>query len=364
MKVVWSLILIAALMATAGAVGYFVGHRSPAAETAAESDDAVEPVPSVRTAPIQQTRIEHRLTAYGVVVPQNGDVAILSVPFESRIRKILVIPGQRLDSESAVIEIEPSSDTQLQMLQAKYALQAAATDIQQTRQRYSAHLATNQDLLQSEQNMEVARLKLDSLEKQGAGGVQQLKASGLISKIDVQQGQVVSAGSPLVEVATGARIQIRLGVDPADAAALHLRDPVNIFSTDSSQSAEGKIEMISRRIDPDTHMIDLFVSLAPGAAMPLDATVRGEFATAAANALVVPRAAVLPDVDGISLFTVEHDKAIEHKVTLGVQNDDFVQINGDGLAPGEPVVILGNLELEDGMSVKTDGPPATQEAAP
>ncbi|MGD0464668.1 MAG: HlyD family efflux transporter periplasmic adaptor subunit [Tepidisphaeraceae bacterium] len=364
MKVVWNLLVVACLMAAAGFAGYLLGHRAPAPEAPEESDQSIQPVPAVRTAPIQQTRIERKITAYGVVTAQTSDVAILSLPFESRVRKVLVIPGERLDSAAPVIELEPSPDTQVQLLQARLAHQAADKDFSLTRQRFDAHLATNQDLLVSAQNLEMARLKLDSLEKQGAGSIVQLKSSGLVSKVDVQQGQIIPAGSPLVEMSLGGRVQVRLGIDPAEAAAVHLQDRVLVSQTNSQSSVEGKVQMVSQRINPDARLIDVFVSLPPDAAMPLDASVRGELTIAAADALVVPRSAVLPDDQGYSLFTVENQKATEHKVTLGVQNDDSVQINGDGLAAGQAVVILGNLELEDGMTVNVETastePAATQ----
>lgn len=368
MKVVWNLFLVVLLMAAAGAAGYFIGHRGVTA-TAPEvsddgSDDSIQPVPTVRTAPIRQTRIEQKMTAYGLVTAQAADMTILSLPFESHVKKVLVVPGQRLSAEVPVIEIEPSPDTQLQMLQAKAAVEAATTDARQTRQRFSARLATNQDLLQSEQNLQMARLKLDSLEKQGAGGAEQLKASGLVAKVDVQDGQVVPAGSPLLEVAAADKLQVRLGIEPSAMAAVHIGDIILIRPTNSGAPAmRGKVMMIAQRINPDTRLSDVAVSLPPDAAIPLDASVSGELTLAAADALVVPRSAVLPGDDGYSLFTVDHDKATEHKVTLGVRNDDSVQITGDGLAAGQAVVILGNLELEDGMTVKTADAPAAQEAA-
>ena len=43
------------------------------------------------------------------------------------------------------------------MLQAKAALESDAKDLQQTRTRFSSQLATNQDLLQSEQNVRLAQ---------------------------------------------------------------------------------------------------------------------------------------------------------------------------------------------------------------
>jgi RND family efflux transporter MFP subunit len=371
MKVVWNLFLVASLMGAAGVAGYFLGHRGPATETSDDSGQTIEPVPSVRTAPIQESHIERKVVAFGAVTAQTSDVSILSVPFESHVTKILVIPGQRLDSETPVIEIEPSPDTQLQMLQAKLVEQAAAADIQQTRQRFNARLATNQELLQSEQNLQIARVKLDAMQKQGAGGAQQLKASGLVSKVDVQPGQVVAAGSPLVEVAAGGRIQVRLGIEPSDAAAVHIHDHVVVIPTNSESSIQGTVEMISQRINPETRLIDLFVSLPSNVVMPLDASVRGELTLAGADGLVVPHSAVLPDDGGYSLFTVEGGKATEHKVTLGVQNDQSVQISGDGLAAGQSVVVLGNLELEDGMTINIETAsaepaatqPTTQEAA-
>jgi membrane fusion protein (multidrug efflux system) len=365
MKVVWNLFLVVLLMAATGVVGYYIGHRAPpTASEESDSDDSINPIPTVRTASIQQTHIERKIVAYGVVIARPEDMIVLSLPFESQVKKILVVPGERLDAEAPVIEIAPSPDTQLQMLQAKSAVEAATKDIQQTRQRYNAHLATNSDLLQSEQSLQIARIKLDSLEKQGAGGAQQLKASGLVANVDVRQGQVVPAGSPLLELAMGSKIQVRFGIEPGDAAAVRMGDRVMEQRTDSdAPPLEGKVEMIAQRINPDTRLTDIVVSLPGDAAMPLDASIRGELTIAAADALVVPRSAVLPDDQGYSLFTVDHDKAAEHKVTLGVRNDDSVQISGEGLAAGQAVVILGNLELEDGMTVRTEGASTTMEAA-
>jgi membrane fusion protein, multidrug efflux system len=356
------------LMGAAGAAGYLVGHHSPSSvESAADSDsdDSVQPVPTVDVVPIQRSRIEQKMTAYGMVTAQPADMTIVSVPFEARVRQVLVAPGERLSEAAPVIEIEPSTDTQLQMLQARAAMKAATLDARQTRQRFNDHLATNQDLLQSEQNLQLAQLKLNSLEKQGAGGVARPTASGLVARVDVQAGQIVPAGAPLLEMAVGDKLQVRLGVEPSAAAEVHPGDPAAIKAINSdAPPVDGKVLAISQRISPDTRLTDVTVSLPAGAAMPLDASVSGELTLSAADGLVVPRSAVLPGDDGYFLFTVDHDKAVEHKVALGVGNDDSVQIVGEGLAAGQVVVVVGNLELDDGMTVKTEDAPAIREAAP
>lgn len=374
MRIVWNISIVLALMAGAGAVGFFIGHRSAAPVESDDSDaDSINPVPTVQTAPIRQGRIDRKITAYGVVTAQSGDVAVLSVAFEARVKKIFVVPGQRLEAESPVIELEPSPDTQLQMLQAKSAVDSAKTDLEQTRRRFNDHLATNQDLLQSEQNTQLAQLKLNSLQNEGAGGSVQLKGSGLVNKVDVQEGQVVPAGSALVEIASGRQLQVRLGVEPSDAADIQVGDSVSLQSIRSDASpVVGKVRMIAQQIDPESHLADVLVSIPADAALPLDAYVRGQLTIAGADGFIVPRSAVLPDDEGSLIFTVDRGKAVQHKVAIAAEDDRSAEITGDALAPGEPVVVLGNLELEDGMSVKTDpaaiapaaSQPVSQEAAP
>ncbi len=370
MRAVWNIFIVLALMAGAGAVGFFIGHRGAAPVDTDDSDpDSIQATPTVQTVPIRQGRIGRRIIGYGVVAAQSGDVAVLSVAFESRVKKVLVVAGQRLDGEEPVIELEPSADTQLQMLQAKSGVEAAKTDLEQTRRRFGDHLATNQDLLQSEQNMQLAQLKLDSLQKEGADGSVVLRGTGLVEKVDVQEGQVVPAGGALVEIGAGRQLQVRLGVEPTDAADIHVGDSVSLQLIRSDAAAvEGKVRMISRRIDPDSRLAEVLISIPQNAALPLDAYVRGELMIAGAGGLVVPRSAVLPDDEGFSMFTVDQGKAVEHKVSIAGEDDQSAEITGEGLAEGQAVVAVGNMELEDGMSVKVETastePAASQEAAP
>jgi RND family efflux transporter MFP subunit len=363
MKSVGSVLLILILLAAAGTGGYLLGHRgaSPAAAgDPDDSDDTIDPTPTVQTAPITQGRIDRTIVAYGVVAAQPADVSVLSVGFESRVKKVLVVPGQRLDSAGPVIDLEPSPDTQLQLLQAKAALDAAKKDNELTGDRFSHQLATNEDLSQSEQNLQISQLKLDSMQKQGAGGDRELRSAGLVSKVDVQEGQIVPAGAALVELTGQGKLQVALGVEPSDSGSLHAGDSVSLRMVNADGSpVVGKILMIAQRVNPDTRLVDVLVSIPPDSAMPLDTYVRGEIILPGSQGLVVPRSAVLPADEGYSLFTVEQGKAVEHDVTLLAHNDDSFEIAGEGLSVGQPVVVTGNMELETGMSV-TVGAAATQ----
>jgi membrane fusion protein, multidrug efflux system len=358
MQLFWNIFMVVALMAGSCAVGYFLGHRGSATNSQdGDPDDAPQPAPMVQTALIRQGHVDRKIVAYGVVTAQSGDVSVLSVPFESRVKKIDVVPGQRLDAGAAVIDLDPSSDSRLELLEAKSAADSAAQDLQQTKTRYASHLATNQDLLQSQQNLQAATLKLQSLQSEGAGSSKQLKsaAGGLVIRVDAQEGQLIPGGAALVEIATPAALQVRLGVEPQDAPVIHPGDQVSLQELrDGSSALAGTVHMVSQQVDPDTRMIDVFVTLPSDAALPMGDYLSGELSVAGADTLVVPVSAVLPDDEGYSMFTVEQGKAVQHKVSVAAKNDEAAQITGDGLAAGQLIVVSGNLELADGMSVKTD----------
>ena len=52
------------------------------------------------------------------------------------------------------------------------------------------------------------------------------------------------------------------------------------------------------------------------------------------------------------VFTVANNRATKHTVKIGAENPNQIQVIGDDLHDGEPVVTVGNYELEDGMAVE------------
>jgi membrane fusion protein (multidrug efflux system) len=68
----------------------------------------------VKVTPIRQGTVTEEITVYGTVVPAAGAVQTVSVPFESRVRRVLVTEAQRISQGDALLEIEPSAEAKLQ----------------------------------------------------------------------------------------------------------------------------------------------------------------------------------------------------------------------------------------------------------
>ncbi len=327
------------------------------AQTTLSSDGIDEPVATVQAVPIKKTTITETITVYGTVIPAPGAVQAVSLPFESRIHRILVSNGQRVSEGEILLEIEPSRDTRLQVGEARNGAESAKRALKHMQERFDLKLSTNQELLQAKQAFEEAQLRLESLEQRGAGQNQQIRATsrGVVNKVSVQEGSIVSAGSALLEIVPQNRFEVRFGVEPEDMKYLRVDQPVSLSSvnTPKSSSVTGRTRTISQSINPATRLIDVFIELPPSSnQFLLDEYVRGTIEIASKAGLVVPRSAVLPEEDEYVLFTVKDGKAKKHTLQIGLENRKEVEIIGNDLHPGELVVTLGNYELQDGMAVK------------
>ncbi len=70
-----------------------------------------------------------------------------------------------------------------------------------------------------------------------------------------------------------------------------------------------------------------------------------------AEALVIPKSAVVLRSGRQVVFTLDGDKAMWHYVTTGLENLDQYTVT-DGLAPGMTVITSGNINLAHETPVK------------
>ncbi|MGN6628237.1 MAG: efflux RND transporter periplasmic adaptor subunit [Tepidisphaeraceae bacterium] len=345
-----------------GLGGYLFGRHAStgvaanATESATTEPAAEEaPVP-VRTALVRQGSLRRKVIAYGPVIADPAAVAVMSVPFESRVIGVIANPGQVVEAGAILGQVSPSPDTQLQVRQAQAAVLSANKDLEQTQQRFGDHLATNTELLTSQQNADLAKLKLNAFSSSGADqrdAPLRAPITGIVSKVNVQAGQVVPGGTSLVEVAPADRLIARLGVEPSDVLGLTVGDPVTLtgISAGAAESVAGTVSLVSQRVDADSRLVDVSVKLPADAKLAMGSYVRAEIDGKSFDGLNIPRAALVPVAKGFSVFVVRDGKATAHAVTIHLKQDENVQVSGDDVMAGDAVVVDGNLELDDGSVV-------------
>lgn len=362
---------IVVMLLLAAGIGFLAGRHGVQREHETATSDPTDEQPATATvtaARVKQGDLTQTFTAYGSVTADPGDVRVLSVQYESRVVRVLVTSGQPIKSGTELIALEPSPDTREALLDAQNAAAAAERNLKQIQDQFNAHLATNQDLAQSQEAQRSANLKLQSMLERGVDKPQQLQAptSGIVSKIDVQQGQIVAAGAPLIEIAAQSRLVVKLGVEPDDAQILKPDEPVSLRAVEgtSDKEIQGHIRVIGNRVDPTTRLVDVLVALPADAKLILDSFISAELPRATVHGLIVPRQALLLQQDGYSLFTIKDGRAYEHDVNVPAQSDDQAVIDSDEVKEGDEVALVGSLELEDKMHVEVKEASTEPSSAP
>jgi HlyD family secretion protein len=223
------------------------------------------------------------------------------------------------------------------------------------------HLKALQSVSKEEQikgaaaQVQTAKSHYDSQEAQLAYSRIVSPIGGVISDRPLNAGEMANPGSPLISVMDISHVIARINVPEADATAVKVGQRVVITQSDNSEGVDGKVKVVSPAADVNTTTVQVWVDipnlgerLKPGTSVHA-VIVAEEFKAAT----VVPAAAILPGEEGgTAALTVGSDSTVRRKtVKVGVREGNQVQILS-GLTPGEEVVVVGGLGLDDKAKVK------------
>jgi multidrug efflux pump subunit AcrA (membrane-fusion protein) len=182
--------------------------------------------------------------------------------------------------------------------------------------------------------------------------------TGVITERAVWEGEMASTGAPLLTVMDVSRVVARANIPQEQAVYLKVGNQATITVSGESDAIPGKVIVVSPAVDPASTTIQVWVQAAnPSERLRPGASVRVSIvAETLKNAVVVPPAALLPNAEGETTVMVVADSvAHENKVEVGVREPDKVQILS-GVKPGEQVITLGGVGLEDKAKVTIQKP--------
>lgn len=326
-------------------------------KTSAEPvEETMQPVARVETAVLKRQVIVQTLDAFGVVAAAPSGDQVIVAAFDCLISKIVAVPGMRVAAGDVLLEIMPTPDAKLQLDAARSALALAQNTLTATQERFDLKLANRTELLTAEQAALDARQKIASFEHRGLGTDGKILAptAGVVGKLELFTGALAPAGTALVTITTETQLEVRLGVEAAEAALISIGQPVTLLSANRAESSPiiSMVRIVGSALDAVTGAAEVRVPVPGGSPLLLGEHVKAAIELKKKETLVAPRSAVL-SVDGkLVLYTVKNDRAVHHEVTTGISAGDLVEVSGENLHDGDTLVTLGNYELADGMSVQ------------
>jgi RND family efflux transporter MFP subunit len=190
---------------------------------------------------------------------------------------------------------------------------------------------------------------------------------GVVSERQVNAGDVVQPGSPLVTVLDPRSLELNASVPAEYAGRLKVGTPVDFrLQGDTEQTFSGKIERINPAVDPATGQVRIYVTI-PNVEQSLlvGLFAQGRVASESQDALALPLAAVDQRTTPPSVLRVRDGKLERVSVTLGLRDDVAQQIEvRSGLQSGDVVVLGSAKELTEGTRVQVTQVPQQQGQGP
>jgi membrane fusion protein (multidrug efflux system) len=359
MKRIYVIAGVVLTTACVAGAGWHFAHATTKASTVEAADG---PVVTVRTAAIVKANLVHRISAFGEVGP--GQVIGMSFPRAGQVTRLLVTPGRYAAKGTPLAALAPDPATQQAYRQAVTAVDLARREWQRLQDLLKLQLATQSQVDTAEKAYRDAVGNVKALEQTGGGSTESVVAApfdGTVVSVAVAQGDRIAAGVPVLQFGHTDVMKVFIGIEPSARRLVAAGTRVSIVPLGSGATEQAAINAtineVQAAVDSKSMLVTAVVLLRGAAAnrlvpgMKVGASVDAETVSATA----VPRNAVLIDEKGSYVFQVVDGKARRNDVTTGLQSDGLVAI--EGLKdPSRPIVVLGNYELEDGMSVKVEAP--------
>lgn len=310
----------------------------------------------VQSVPVQQRLLTRAVTGFGAIAFTPDAVVDGNFAKPGRVLRVAVAPGQRVRRGEILIEIAADPSALLAYAQARDAVRFARREMARTRALFARQLATRAQIAAAQRALADAEHALAAERAMGAqNGRDRVVApfDGTVMTVAAVAGDRFAAGANLVQVARTDRLQAILGIEPADRHGLRPGLPVALVSvSDPKETATGTVSWVGGGIDPQSGLVRVAVLVDSGTLLA-GAQVRADIAIERRRALAVPRQAVLRDGGHAYLFQVANRRAHRVGVRTGIEDAGWTEVRGR-LVSGEPVVVVGNYELQDGMAVREE----------
>lgn len=190
-------------------------------------------------------------------------------------------------------------------------------------------------------------------------------ASGRVVSIPDRSERVIAAGTPVVELAETAGMEVVLDILSEDAVAVAPGNEVVITGWGGATPLRGEVRTVTlvgytkvSALGVEEQRVDVLVDLhAPPEALGIGYRVSGDIVVwRGEHILTIPTSASFRGDDSWHVFVVADGVARERPVVLGQRNESAAEVLG-GLSEGEQVIVFPPEDLEDGTRVRTSTGP-------
>ncbi len=320
-----------------------------ASEAAAPRQQKREPL-SVRGLVLQTKPIVEIIKSSGTLMP--SEQVDLSFESSGRITELNINEGEKVAKGTLLAKI---NDSELQAQRDKIQVQLKLSEDRESRQRTLLEREAISRESYEQVLAEMQSLKADMLEIDA-----KIEKSSIVAPFDgivglryTSEGAYVSPGTLVTQLVSIRPLKVDFAIPERYASVVRTGMPV-LFRVDGyTKLFSAKVYAIEPQVDSKTRTLTVRAmydnareDLMPGRYISVELQIK-----LFNNAIAIPNEALVPTMEGNSVYLYRSGKAVPVDVTTGIRTESEIQITS-GLTVRDTLITSGILQMRTGMAVK------------
>ncbi len=352
------------IILSGGAGVYFLFQQEQA--VVEETEPQIQTIVPVKVAQVRQMTLHDHLRAYGSVMANPGfsHTAPASVrinsPLDGIVTEVHCVVGQEVKKGQVMFGLYDRL-ARLAVEQAQKAVEFSQTNFDRQKQLQQVQGTSTRLYQEAQKQFEDANNLLSRAMAQLDLFKVTAPFDGTIMDVRVRVGEAVSQTDIMAQLTNLRQLVLKVDVPTIESGKLRLGQQVEIETASSSAKPEqlaGRLDYIDCRVDPNNDTVAVLVGLPADTNLRPGQSVQVRIVTDEhPDRPAVPIESVVTTTDGQTVVVVvQGEEAVPTPVKVGITENDWIEVEGEGLEPGVSVVTEGAYGLPGRTRIRVIGP--------
>jgi membrane fusion protein, multidrug efflux system len=338
-----------------GAASSSAGGKSGAPAASAGTAMSRADVPVV-VAPVRLEKLSLEIEALGTA--HANESIDVTAKVSNLVTAVRFDEGQHVGRGDLLVELD-GAQARAELAIAEAAVTESRSQYKRSRELYVTRALSEAQLDQIEAALKANEARVLVAQAKLADSMIRAPFAGRVGLRRVSVGSLVNPGAVITTLDDTSTIKLDFTVPETALASLSPGLAITARSVAYPDTPfAGKVSSVDSRVDPSTRSVTVRALVPnPEGLLKPGMFLNVRLSQAAADALLVPEQALVPEQGDVFVFVVKGDSVEKRLVRFGRRRVGAVQVV-QGLVAGELVVIEGTQKLRNGARVKIVGSPA------
>ncbi len=340
--------LFLALMLGIAGLTFFKPQKECRAQTQASAAQGAASALPVEVWRVEAKRFELRVPATGTLVPKESIILVSEVA--RRLVRVHAKEGEPVTKGTVLFELDASTLV-AQRRKVVVQLELAKRNSARQRELLAQMVATEADAEAAQAEAEALQAEVRRLDVEISKSTIRAPFDGVLGLRQVSEGAWVTPETPLITLQDISALKVDFQVPERHASAITVGSKFVVHVDGSAKEIPGEVIAAEPSVNVASRSLAVRGLIAGSTETIAGAFAKIDLVVVNESAILVPAIAVLPSVEGRSVFVLRDGKAKETSVEVGERTSSEVHVLS-GLVEGEPLIVSNLQRLKDGAPVK------------